>query len=72
MIWCWNIYNNRFSSFPNHEKLLEAIFGECLNYKSDLRILIGAPEVPFFVVRKQALFPKVPIFETKKMALLMA
>ena len=26
------------------------------------------PEVPFFVVRKQSLLPKVPIFETKKMA----
>ena len=49
--------------------MLEAIFGECLNYKSGLRILIGAPEVPFFVVQKQALLPKVPIFETQKMAL---
>ena len=38
--------------------------------KSDtLRILILPPEVPFSVVRKQALLPKVPIFETKKMAL---
>ena len=25
-----------------------------------------APEVPFFVVQKQALLPKVPIFETQK------
>ena len=38
--------------------------------KSGLRILIGAPKVPFFVVKKQALLPKVPIFETQKMALL--
>ena len=52
--------------------MLEAIFGECLNYKSGLRILIGALEVPFFVVQKQALLPKVPIFETQKMALLVA
>ena len=37
MIWRWNTYNNRFSSFPNHEKLVEAIFGECLNYKGGLR-----------------------------------
>ena len=29
MIWSWNTYNNKFSSFPNHEKLLETIFGEC-------------------------------------------
>ena len=33
-----NTYNNRFSSFPNHEKLVEAIFGECLNYKGGLRV----------------------------------
>ena len=45
------------------------MFGECMNYKSGLRILVWAPEVPFFVVQKQALLPKVPIFETQKMAL---
>ena len=32
-----------------------AIFGECLNYKSGLRILIWPLEVPFFLVRKWAL-----------------
>ena len=53
-------------------KAFTAIFGKCLNYKSGLRILIWPPEVPFFVVRKQSLLPKVPIFETKKMALLVA
>ena len=30
---------------------------------SGLRTLILPPEVPFFVVRKQSLLPKVPIFE---------
>ena len=39
------------------------IFGECLNYKSGLRILIWPLEVPFFWVRKRPLLPKVPIFE---------
>ena len=48
------------------------IFGECLNYKSGLRILIWPLEVPFFFVRKRPLLPKVPIFETKKMALRVA
>ena len=48
------------------------IFGECLNYKSGLRILIWPLEVPFFLVRKWPLLPKVPIFETKKMALWVA
>ena len=48
----------------SQREVLEAIFGECLNYKSGLRIFILAPEVPFFVVQKQALLPKVPIFET--------
>ena len=38
MIWRWNTYNNRFSSFKKHEKLVEAIFGECLNYKGGLRV----------------------------------
>ena len=28
--------------------MLEAIFGECLNYKGGLRILIWSFEVPFF------------------------
>ena len=33
------------------------------------QILIWLHEVPFFVVRKRSLLPKVPIFETKKRAL---
>ena len=53
-------------------KVLEGIFGECLNYKSGHRILIWPLEVPFFLVRKRPLLPKVPIFETKKMALRVA
>ena len=56
-----------------HEiKTLEAIFGEYLNYKSGLIILIWPLEVPFFVVRKRSLLPKVPIFGPKKMALRVA
>ena len=43
-------------------KVIGAIFWECLNYKSGLRILIWPLEVPFFVVRKWSLLPKVTIF----------
>ena len=43
-----------------------------MNYKSGLRISIWLLEVLFFVVQKRTLLPKVPIFETKKMALLVA
>ena len=46
--------------------MLEAIFGECLNYKSGLRILIGALEVPFFGSQRWALLAKVPVFGPKK------
>ena len=53
-------------------KAIGTIFGECSNYKSGLRILIWSLEVPFFWVRKRPLLPKVPIFETKKMALRVA
>ena len=43
------------------------------NYWLELdRILIWPLEVPFFVFRKRPLLPKVPIFETKKMALRVA
>ena len=45
-------------------KVLEAIFGECWNCESGLRILIWLLEVPFFVVQKWSLLPKVPIFDT--------
>ena len=50
-------------------KVLEAIFGKCLNYKSGLRILIGALEVPFFGSQRWALLAKVPVFGPQKMAL---
>ena len=53
-------------------KAIGTLFGECLNYKSGLRILIWPLEVPFFLVRKRPLLPKVPIFETTKMALRVA
>ena len=49
--------------------MLEAIFGECLNYKSGLSILIGALEVPFFGSQRWALLAKVPVFGPQKMAL---
>ena len=76
VIFCLNI---NLSIWPKsglkvifHEIKAVTKFGECLNYKSGLRILIWAPEVPFFVVQKQALLQKVPIFETKKRALRVA
>ena len=53
-------------------KAYTEIFGKCLNHKSGLRILIWPLEVPFFLVRKRSLLPKVTIFETKKMALRVA
>ena len=40
----------------------KSIFGKCLNYKSGLRILIGALEVPFFGSQRWALLAKVPVF----------
>ena len=42
-----------------------AIFGESLNYKSGLRILIMPPEVPFFWSQKWALLAKVTVFKEK-------
>ena len=40
---------NLWVDFEIHEiKVIGAIFGECLNYKSGLRILIWPPKVPFF------------------------
>ena len=47
-------------------------FGECLNYKSGLRILILPPEVPFFGSQRWALLAKVTVFGPQKMALLVA
>ena len=50
-----------------HEiKVLEAIFGVCLNYKSDLRILIWPLEVPFFWSQRWALLAKVTVFGPQK------
>ena len=53
----------------NEIKVLEAIFGECLNYKRGLRILIWPLEVPFFGSQRWALLAKVPVFGPQKMAL---
>ena len=53
-------------------KALSAIFGECLNCKSGLRILILPPEVPFFWSQRWALLAKVTVFGPQKMALLVA
>ena len=55
---------------PN--KIIETIFGECLNHKSGLRILIWPLEVPFFWSQRLALLAKVAIFGPKKMALRVA
>ena len=49
-----------------------AIFGECLKYKSGLRILIMPSEVPFFWSKRWSLLAKVPVFGPQKMALLVA
>ena len=49
-----------------------AICGNCLNYKSGLRILILPPEVPFFWSQKWALLAKVAVYGPQKMALLVA
>ena len=54
------------------KKAVTAIFGECLSYKSGLRILIMPPEVPFFWSQKWALLAKVTVFGPQKMALLVA
>ena len=48
------------------------IFGECLNYKSGLRILIWPLEVPFLWSQRLALLAKVAVFGPKKMALRVA
>ena len=50
-------------------KVIGTIFGECLNYKSGLRILIWPLEVPFFWSQRLALLAKVAVFGPKKMAL---
>ena len=42
------------------------IFGECLNYKSGLRILIWPLKVPFFWSQRLALLAKVTVFRPKK------
>ena len=41
------------------------MFGECLNYKSGLRILIWPLEVPFFWSQRLALLAKVAVFGPK-------
>ena len=48
------------------------LFGECLNYKSGLRILIWPLKVPFFWSQRLALLAKVTVFGPKKMALRVA
>ena len=40
-----------------------------MNYKSGLRILIWALEVPFFGSQRWALLAKVPVFKRQKIAL---
>ena len=45
-----------FANKGGGEWVIGTIFGECLIYKSGLRILIWPLEVPFFWVRKRSLF----------------
>ena len=52
----------------SQNKVIGAIFGECLNYKSK-RILIWPLEVPFFWSQRWALLAKVTVFGLQKMAL---
>ena len=40
-------------------KVIGTIFGECLNFKSGLRILIWPLEVPFFLSENGHFWPKV-------------
>ena len=64
------IQPNRAEKWQIHEiKVLEAIFGECSNCESGLRILIWPLEVPFFGSQRWALLAKVPVFGPQKMAL---
>ena len=44
-------------------KVKSIIFGGCQAYKSCLKNVVWAPEVPFFLTRIMALLPKVPYFE---------
>ena len=76
VIFCLNI---NLSIWPKsglkvifHEIKAVTKFGECLNYKSGLRILIMPPEVPFFWSQRWALLAKVTVFGPQKMALLVA
>ena len=48
------------------------IFGECLNYKSGLRILIWPVKVPFLWSQRLALLAKVTFFGPTKMVLRVA
>ena len=61
-----------FEGQKRFPRCLNGDFGGLFVLKSGLRILIWPLEVPFFWVRKRPLLPKVPIFETKKMALRVA
>ena len=63
------ILNFHFDFLKPSLKAFTAIFGECLNYKSGLRILIWPLEVPFFWSQSWALLAKVTIFGPQKMAL---
>ena len=54
---------NKIEIWPNSRpkvktEAVEAIFGECLNYKSGLRILISPMKVPFFWSQIWALLAK--------------
>ena len=70
---CFHIHSVSIRVSHSHQiKVIETIFGECLNYKSGLRILIWPLEVPFFWSQRLALLAKVTVFGPKKMALRVA
>ena len=60
---------NKIKIWPKyiHEtEAVEAIFGECLNYKSDLRILIFPLKVPFSGIKDGHFWRKLTVFGPRK------
>ena len=58
---------NRAQKWYIHEtEAVEAIFGECFNYKSDLRILIFPLKVPFSGIKDGHFWRKLTVFGPRK------
>ena len=65
----WNLAKIRLKTkkwYIYEIKAVTAIFGECLNYKSVLRILIMPPEVPFFGLKDGHFWQKWLFSDNKK------